>query len=312
MTQITKTKSKADSSVHIPVLLHEVLAVLAPQKGETYLDVTAGYAGHARAVLEHTENQKGMTLVDRDKNAIAVLEQELPDAEIVHNDFLSASQDLLDAGRGFDAILADLGVSSPHLNDGERGFAFSIDGPLDMRMDRSQDLTAADVVNTYSEAELTDIIRRYGEEPRARKVASLIVEHRPFSRTGELAEVIKRAYPRHHKTHPATRSFQALRIAVNDELRLVEQAIPIWLKLLNPGGRLAIISFHSLEDRIVKDTFREVAGDRYDANYRLLTKKPLVASEHELVFNPRARSSKLRAVAKIKTKEREGPNANSG
>lgn len=312
MSQQTKTIASAGSPVHIPVLLQEVLRVLQPLSGETYLDATAGYAGHARAVLEHTQNKEGMTLVDRDENAIAALHEALPDAEIMHNDFLSASQELLRSGRRFDMILADLGVSSPHLNNSERGFAFSVDGPLDMRMDPSQELTAAKVVNTYSEEDLSDIIHRYGEEPRARKVANLIVEHRPFNRTGELADIIKRAYPYHQKTHPATRSFQALRIAVNDELRLVDQAIPVWLQLLNPGGRLAIISFHSLEDRIVKDAFREVAGDRYDAQYRLLTKRPLVASADELVFNPRARSSKLRAVAKIKTKEREAHYANPG
>lgn len=303
-TQSQKHIQSSDE-LHIPVLLNEVLEVLAPQSGESYLDATAGYAGHGRAVLSHTQNESAMTLIDRDSNAVAVLQERLPSARIVHADFLSASEALLAEGARFDMILADLGVSSPHLNNAERGFAFAQDGPLDMRMDTSQDLTAEIIVNTYSEADLTTIIKQYGEEPQAKKIARFICEHRPLSSTTQLAELVKRAYPRHQKSHPATRTFQALRIAVNDELELVRRAIPVWMSLLAPGGRLAIISFHSLEDRIVKQSFKELAGDRYDSEYRLVTKQPLVASEDELVFNPRARSSKLRAVAKIK-KQKKG------
>lgn len=213
-------------TVHIPVLLTEVLDVLAPQQGETYLDVTAGYAGHASRVLESTQNPDGMVLVDRDKNAIAVLTEVLgkQGANVVKNDFLSASQDLLKQGNAFDMILADLGVSSPHLNNSERGFAFKYDGPLDMRMDQEQELTAYHIVNTWTEAKLTEILKRYGEEPKAKKIAHLLTTNRPIATTFALADLVKKAYPGYSKTHPATRTFQALRIAVNDELRLVEQA----------------------------------------------------------------------------------------
>ena len=312
MTQASE--QTISSTEHVPVLLQHVLDVLAPMTGESYLDVTAGYAGHAQEVLSRTQNPSGMTLVDRDTFAIDYLKTTVGElgVAIVKNDFLSASQNLLEQGKHYDMILADLGVSSPHLNNGDRGFAFRFDGPLDMRMDQTQELTAAHVVNTYDQEALTKVIKRYGEEPRARKVAQLIIEHRPVNTTTELADIVKKAYPRYTKTHPATRTFQALRIEVNDELKLVELAIPVWLKLLNPGGRLAIISFHSLEDRIVKDAFKEMAGDRYDVQYRMLTKRPLVAGESELVLNPRARSSKLRAVAKINNQKEREMHANPG
>ena len=312
MTQASE--QTISSTEHVPVLLQHVLDVLAPTTGESYLDVTAGYAGHAQEVLSRTQNPSGMTLVDRDTFAIDYLKTTVGElgVAIVKNDFLSASQNLLEQGKRYDMILADLGVSSPHLNNGDRGFAFRFDGPLDMRMDQTQELTAAHVVNTYDQEALTNVIKRYGEEPRARKVAQLIIEHRPVNTTTELADIVKKAYPRYTKTHPATRTFQALRIEVNDELKLVEHAIPVWLKLLNPGGRLAIISFHSLEDRIVKDAFKEMAGDRYDVQYRMLTKRPLVAGESELVLNPRARSSKLRAVAKINNQKEREMHANPG
>lgn len=315
LKQVTQASEQTQSSTeHVPVLLQHVLDVLAPQLGETYLDATAGYAGHAQEILARTQNPTGMTLVDRDEFAIDYLQSTVGKlgVSIVANDFLSASQDLREQGQRYDMILADLGVSSPHLNNGDRGFAFRFDGPLDMRMDQTQELTAAHVVNTYDEEALAKVIKRYGEEPRARKVAQLIVEHRPVTTTTELAEIVKKAYPRYTKTHPATRTFQALRIEVNDELRLVELAIPVWLELLKPGGRLAIISFHSLEDRIVKDAFKEMAGDRYDVLHRMLTKRPLVADESEIVFNPRARSSKLRAVAKINNQKEREMHANPG
>jgi len=222
-----------------------------------------------------------------------------------HEDFFSASKALAEEGKQFDAILADLGVSSPHLNEADRGFALQLEGPLDMRMDQKQSLTAEVVVNTYSEAALADILWRYGEEPKARQIARLIVGNRPFSSTTKLASVVAKAWPGRSRIHPATRTFQALRIAVNDELGLLERSLPIWLQLLKPGGRIAVISFHSLEDGIVKRVFSEVSGERYDANFRLLTKRPVTASPHELVLNPRARSAKLRAAAKINIQERE-------
>ena len=289
--------------LHLPVLLKQVLQYLDPQSGQTYLDLTGGYGGHASSVLEQTGNPEGSVLVDRDQNAISELEKRFAGQGIglIHADFLTASEQLKEQGKQFDLILADLGVSSPHLNQASRGFSIKADGPLDMRMDQSQSLTAEKVVNTYSADELADLLKRYGEEPKARRIASLIVEHRPITTTSELANIVAKAWPGHSKVHPATRTFQALRIAVNDELELLRKALPVWMDdLLAPGGRIAIISFHSLEDRIVKQALAEKAGDRYDAPLRLLTKKPVTGDDDELVSNPRARSAKLRAASKQK------------
>ena len=291
--------------IHIPVLLDAVLELANPIPGESYLDVTAGYGGHAGAVLEKTGAYEKAILVDRDKTAIDALQSFAAEGvDVRQGDFLSVSRDLQSEGRTFDMILADLGVSSLHLDDSERGFSFSRNGPLDMRMDQTSELSAEIVVNTWKANELEDILRRFGEEYRAPKIVQAILAGRPFHDTASLAEVIKRALPgKPSKTHPATKTFQAIRIAVNDELGLLEKALPIWLNLLKPGGRLLVISFHSLEDRIVKQTFADVSGERYDAEFLPLTKKPITADEHELVFNPRARSAKLRAVVKIKTKK---------
>lgn len=283
---------------HIPVLLDAVLTYLAPQAGESYVDMTAGYGGHATAVLQATGNPQGVCLVDRDDNAIAALQPLVKQgAKVIHSDFLTASQQLVASGEQYDLLLADLGVSSPHLNNTSRGFSFANEAALDMRMDQSQALTAAEVVNSYSEADLADIIWRYGEEPKSRQIARLIVQNRPFRTTTELAAVVKKAWPGHSKVHPATRTFQAIRIVVNDELGLLEKALPLWVDLLKPGGRMAIISFHSLEDRVVKQTLAEYA-EGYEAKLQLLTKKPVSGSDQEIVFNPRARSAKLRAAAK--------------
>ncbi len=289
----------------MPVLMSETLQYLDPKPGETYLDLTAGYGGHAGAVRALT-NGRAVTLVDRDQMAISQLKERFSDhgAEIIHSDFLSASHQLVQNSRQYDMILADLGVSSPHLNIASRGFAISHDGPLDMRMDQTQAVTAADIVNTYDEEDLVRILRVYGEEPRAKRIAQAIIQQRPLTTTSQLAKIVAQAYRGYSKTHPATRTFQALRIAVNDELRQVEQALPLWIRLLKPGGRLAVISFHSLEDRIVKTILAERAGKRYDAELQLLTKRPVVATKDELVSNPRARSAKLRAAVKIKINER--------
>lgn len=288
---------------HIPVLLEPVLTYLNPQPGESYLDLTGGYGGHASKVLERTNNYSQSVLVDRDSNAIAELEKRFAGrgTSIRQADFYTASRQLVEQGRTFDLILADLGVSSPHLNVASRGFSINQDGPLDMRMDQTQTLTAEEMVNTYSEDELARILKRYGEEPKSRQIATLIVGNRPFRSTQELAKVVATAWPGYSRVHPATRTFQALRIAVNDELELLRKSLPLWTgKLLAPGGRIAIISFHSLEDRIVKDHFKQVAGDRYDADLRLLTKKPITGDDTEIVSNPRARSAKLRAAFKQK------------
>jgi 16S rRNA (cytosine1402-N4)-methyltransferase len=288
---------------HVPVLLAEVMQYLAPQSGESYLDLTAGYGGHAAAITERTGSLTASVLVDRDANAIRALQEAFDgEPELRQQDFLTASRELQAEGRQFDLILADLGVSSPHLNEGNRGFAIALDGPLDMRMDQSQALTAADIVNHYKEAELADLLKRYGEEPKAARIAKAIVQVRPLRSTRQLAELVKGFWPGRSRVHPATRTFQALRIAVNDELGQLEQALPIWFELLKPGGRIAVISFHSLEDRLVKQAFSDVSGERYDAELKLLTKRPVTAQPSESVFNPRARSAKLRAAVKIKKK----------
>jgi len=297
-----QNKHQNKNKQHEPVLLAEVLRYLEPKSGESYLDLTAGYGGHARAVTERVGSLADVTLVDRDFDAVKILQQEFAGANIRQQDFLTASRELLDGKKQFELILADLGVSSPHLNKGERGFAINQSGPLDMRMDQGQALTADTIVNNYSEAELAGILHSYGEEPKADRIARLIVQARPLHRSDELARVVSRAWPGRYRIHPATRTFQALRIAVNDELNQLRQALPLWIKLLNPGGRLVVISFHSLEDRLVKQALADAAGDRYDAELKLLTKNPVTAAANETVNNPRARSAKLRAAAKINKK----------
>lgn len=284
---------------HIPVLVEPVLEYLKPQLGESYLDLTAGYGGHASTILARTKAPDKAVLVDRDENAIAALDSFAGlSTSLIHSDFLAASRKLLAAGTRFDIILADLGVSSPHLDNASRGFAFMQDGPLDMRMDQTQTLDASAVVNGYTADELERIIRTYGEEPRARAITQAIIAARPIETTARLAQVVSTVLPGRGKTHPATKTFQGIRIAVNDELELLRASLPLWVELLAPAGRIGIISFHSLEDRIVKQLLAERAGDRYDAELQLLAKHPVVANEHELVFNPRARSAKLRTAVK--------------
>lgn len=295
-----------DHQNHIPVLLDAVLELTDPQAGETLLDATAGYGGHASAILERTLQDSGSVLVDRDEQAVKELRQTFKgrDVQIIQESFMDAARVLAEEGEQFDIIVADLGVSSPHLDNHSRGFSFSHDGPLDMRMDQTQTLTAADIVNTYDEAELIRILKEYGEEHKARRIAQAMITARPITTTTQLATVVERAvHVKWQKAHPATKTFQALRIAVNDELGQLQAALPLWVQLLKPGGRLAVISFHSLEDRLTKQFFADHGGPRYDAELTILTKKPVVAEHEEIVFNPRARSAKLRVVAKIK---REG------
>lgn len=285
--------------LHTPVLVNEVLQVLAPSAGESYLDLTSGYGGHARQVLKQTKNFKESVLCDRDSEAIKYLTLEF-DGKIrtMQMDFAKATTDLIREGKKFDIILADLGVSSPHLDMANRGFSVVRNGPLDMRMDQTSGQTAAEYINSATEKQLETILRMYGEEPKARKIAQTLVNNRPFYSTTELAECIKRVYGGYTKHHPAIRSFQAIRIAVNDELHLLSVMLTNALNLLKPEGRLAVITFHSLEDRIVKQFFAEEAGKGYESEITILTKKPIVPSATEISLNPRARSSKLRAVCK--------------
>ena len=295
---------------HTPVLLQEVLTCLDPGSGQSYLDLTAGYGGHAAVVLESTGSPELAVLVDRDADAVKTLKKRFAGsgAAIIQSDFLSTLENLAGKGQTFDLILADLGVSSPHLATAERGFSFNLPGPLDMRMDLGQTLSAEQIVNQIPETELAEILKKYGEEPQARTIAKAIVSNRPVQDTKSLAAIIASAVSRRArwaKIHPATRSFQAIRIAVNDELAQLEKGLPLMVKLLKPGGRLAVISFHSLEDRLIKQYFSEHAGKTYDAELTALTKKPITAGRDEIVSNPRARSAKLRAVAKIKTNRKD-------
>lgn len=288
-------------ALHVPVLLDASLKYLAPQSGETYLDLTAGYGGHASAILARTNNASGAVLVDRDENAIAELGAlAKKGTKLLHLDFVTAAQQLAKEGRQFDMILVDLGVSSPQLDRAERGFSFNKDGPLDMRMDPTASQTAADLVNRLSENELRQIITRYGEERLgfAQRIAKAIVHHRPFQSTAQLAEVILNEHRgKWQRTHPATRTFQALRIATNDELGQIEMLLPSLPKLLTANGRVGIISFHSLEDRLVKQYFKEQAEAGFEAELTVLTKKPIEGAIED-VHNPRARSAKLRVAVK--------------
>lgn len=295
------SKSTPPQQLHIPVLLSSTIELLDPQVGESYLDLTAGYGGHASAVLSRTQAPDKAVLVDRDRNALDELaEFESRGVRLEHDDFAHAASALARTGRTFDMILVDLGVSSPQLDRDERGFSFRLSGPLDMRMDQRQQRTAADLVNRLSEQELVHIITKYGEESpgRARAIARAITSARPITTTDQLASVILKTHRGPwQKVHPATRTFQALRIALNDELGQLETFLEVMPDLLSPGGRVAVISFHSLEDRLVKQRFNELTQAGYEAEMQLLTKKPIRGSTED-VHNPRARSALLRGAVK--------------
>ena len=286
--------------LHIPVLLSEVLATLNPRPGESYLDLTAGYGGHAKEILDVTQQYEGSVLVDRDDFAIEYLKQKFPSGiQLVNTSFYDAVQQLVECGKTFDIILADFGVSSTQLDMEERGFSFKNEGPLDMRMDRRQEFSADDVVNHYKEAQLADIFVRFGEEKpgRAKMLAREIVHNRPIKNTKQLADIII-GKSKYSKTHPAARVFQAIRIAVNDELGEIEKTLPLLPKLLNKNGRLGIITFHSLEDRLVKDYFKEASSYGEESLLTIVNKKPIIAESQELVINPRSRSAKLRVAVR--------------
>ena len=287
-------------SVHIPVLLDATLTEMTPTKGDNYLDLTAGYGGHARAFLCITQNYKESVLVDRDENAIITLSDiKEQGVEILHMDFLSAAQHLVKNGRKFDLILADLGVSSPQLDIAERGFSFQKEGPLDMRMDPEQDKTAETIVNHANKNEIIRILVEYGEEKRgfAGCIADEIIRERKINRittTKQLADLVLSVHKgRWQKTHPATRTFQAIRIAVNDELGQVEEMLKLLPLLTKPSGRVGIITFHSLEDRIVKNYFKKDSLSGLESKFEILTKKPLSGAIND-ANNPRSRSAKLR------------------
>ena len=294
-------KEHPPQQLHVPVLLDTTLKLLRPRKGENYLDLTAGYGGHAARILEATGNYKDSYLVDRDDFAHRHLQTfAKKGVHLLHTDFKSAAMQLSEAGKQFDIVLIDLGVSSPQLDMGERGFSFTKDGPLDMRMDVGQEVSAETLINTAAKDDLVRIIVEYGEEPRvfATKIVDAILAHRPLSSTEELAHLIEQIYRgKWKRTHPATRTFQALRIAVNDELGQIEATLGYLPRLLKSGGRVGIISFHSLEDRLVKRFFMEQKNSGYEAELEVITKKPLAGDIYD-AHNPRSRSAKLRVAVK--------------
>jgi 16S rRNA (cytosine1402-N4)-methyltransferase len=287
----------SDTYSHISVLPEAVLAGLALQPQGHYLDATVGGGGHSGRILAADATVR-VTALDQDAMAIAAAQVYLQDWGDRVRFWRGNFAEFEPGEQRFDGILADLGVSSPQLDTPERGFSFRHEAPLDMRMDQRQDLSAADIVNHWDEVELARIIYTYGEERLSRRIARQILAQRPFRTTTELADTIARCVPgryRHGRIHPATRTFQALRIAVNGELDVLEKFLhrsPNWLK---PGGRLVVISFHSLEDRIVKHTLKG------DDRLRVITKKPQIAEAVETAANPRARSAKLRIA------ERQSP-----
>ncbi len=286
---------------HKPVLLDEISNYLKPEPKSLLIDGTVGLGGHAATLLPRVLPGGRLLGIDRDAANLERARERLSgfgDAVVlVHDSYANVRTHAY--AHGFthvDAILLDLGFSSVHVDDPDRGFSFQNDGPLDMRYDQSQPLTAGELVNTWSEDELARIFRQYGEEVNARPIAHSIVRSRakmPFTRTVQLAELIAGLKRHHGKTHPATKVFQALRIAVNDEFGELERVLPECVNLLKPGGRLAIISFHSLEDRIIKQFFKSTPA------LKVVTKRPITATREERLENPRARSAKLRVAEKI-------------
>lgn len=303
--------------MHKPVLYQEIIHALQPRRGGRYVDGTLGAGGHARGILEACAPDGQLLGLDVDPQALAIARKTLaPYEHRVH--LAQASHVTLRerlASLGWDAvdgILLDLGASSLQFDDPARGFSFWQDGPLDMRFGVNAAMTAEEIVNTFDEQELADIIFRYGEDRNARKIARAIVTNRPLRATRELAAVIEQVSPRKgSRVHPATRTFQALRIVVNDELAALEKTLPQAVSALRSGGRCAVISFHSLEDRLVKDFFREQSRERVNpphetiyeterrAVVKLVNKKPILPTEEEIRENPRARSAKLRVIEKI-------------
>ena len=304
-------------SAHIPVLYKEIIHALQPQSGGRYVDGTLGAGGHARGILEACSPDGHLLGLDVDPQALALSRETLAPyeerAHLVQASYITITKQLAALKwDSVDGIVLDLGASSMQFDNAERGFSFMQDGPLDMRFGSNAFQSAEDIVNTYDERDLADLIFRYGEDRDARRIAKAIVMSRPLRTTRELVAVIEKASPRRgDRTHPATQTFQALRIAVNEELSSVESVLPQAVAALRSGGRCAVISFHSLEDRIVKDYFREQSKDIVNPPYEriyeverkavveIINKKPIVASDEEVKDNPRARSAKLRVIEKL-------------
>jgi 16S rRNA (cytosine1402-N4)-methyltransferase len=292
---------------HVPVLLEESLEYLDVRPGGVYVDATLGLGGHSAEIAKRLGAQGRLIAFDRDPEAMAKAQarlaavaeepgREMPAVQYVGRAFSEMQEEI--APGTLDGLLADFGVSSLQLDEAHRGFSFRAEGPLDMRMDPRGGLTAEQVVNQADEEELANLIYEFGEERRSRRIARAIVRARPITTTAELARVVSAVAPpiKGEKIHPATRTFQALRIRVNDELQEIQSLLKSAGSLLKPGGRLVLISFHSLEDRLVKDALRDGAKA---GQYELLTKKPIVAKEQEALRNPRSRSAKMRAAKKV-------------
>ncbi len=304
--------------LHQPVLYKEIIHALQPRNPGRYIDGTVGAGGHARGILEACAPDGRLLGLDVDPQALTAARETLAPygkrAVLTQASYTSLTEAMEQLHWStVEGILLDLGVSSMQLDQPGRGFTFREEAPLDMRFNPEEGVPAAELLNTWSEEEIADILFHYGEEPKARRIARAIVRERPIRTTLQLAEIVKQAYPGHSRIHPATRTFQALRIAVNDELRSLEDVLPKAVQALGPGGRLAVISFHSLEDRIVKDFFRSESRDRvnppyeriYDverqATLKEINRKPITPSDEELEANPRARSARLRVAEKVRT-----------
>ncbi len=310
---------------HVPVLLEETLKLLDPQPGKLYIDATAGAGGHLMRIAEkvggENSQQSSVIGIDRDEQSLQALSAKVPAwVQLIHSNYEDIKTAIGKYGINTvsGGIIADLGVSSMQLDDPYRGFSFLRDGPLDMRMDASQHVTAAEIINNLSEFDLAEIIFRYGEERHSRLIARNIVKARPLKTTLELAEIVSRSLPRNKKkgtardtSHPATRTFQAIRIAVNTELSSLERFLNDAIDLLEPGAKIVVITFHSLEDRLVKQIFKRAATDcvcpprqpvctcDHKSKLLIITRKPVIADEKEVVANIRSRSAKLRAGEKL-------------
>ncbi len=309
-------RTPGDYFPHQPVLYQEIMDALQPVSGERYLDGTLGAGGHAEGILKASAPGGRLLGLDLDPEALAIASQRLltyRDRVVVrHASYTEAATVLEEIGwKSVQGIILDLGVSSMQIDRPDRGFSFMEEGPLDMRFDPESGPSAADLVNTLSEAELANIIWEYGEERYSRRIASAIIRARPIHTTAQMAELIRSVVPGYeHHIHPATRTFQGLRIAVNRELETLSEALPKLVNCLSPGGRIAVISFHSLEDRIVKRFFRKeskacicppeqpICTCEHQASLKILTKKPVRPKEEEINRNPRSRSARLRVAEK--------------
>ncbi len=304
-------------TAHVPVLYKEIIHALQPKRGGRYVDCTLGAGGHARGILEACAPDGLLLGFDVDPQALALSRETLAPYEgrihLAQASYITLASQLASLNwDSVDGIVLDLGASSMQFDTAARGFSFMQDGPLDMRFGINATQSAADIINNYAEEEIADLIFRYGEDRDARRIARAIVGNRPLNTTRELVSVIEKASPRRgERVHPATQTFQALRIVVNGELDAVESVLPQAVSALNVGGRCAVISFHSLEDRIVKDYFREQSKELVNPPYeriyeaerkavvKIINKKPITAADEEIKDNPRARSAKLRVIEKL-------------